>query len=229
MPFIVITKFLVWPCLEKNKDGTLQITRHSSISLLNIQSFNPGAHSASRRRASHLADCLNNKRARNHTAPFVALTETWLKSCINESQLDIPGYNHFRCDRGARTGGGVLLYSHEELPISSVLTYDDKYCQALICTDEKDKSVICVLYRPPEFLALEFRSRLDYMDQYIANTDSDFQLHLLGNFNLPIIRWCTNYLSTGGSSSALETKKVLPCSLISCQNLYSAYILGPHR
>ena len=124
MQFIVITKFLVWPCFEKNKDGTLQITRHSSILLLNIQSFILGAHSAFRWKASHLADCLNNKWARNHTVPFVALTETWLKSYNDESQLDIPGYNHFRCDRGAKTG--VLLYSHEELPISSVLKYDEK-------------------------------------------------------------------------------------------------------
>ena len=104
--------------------------------------------------------------------------------------MAIPGYNLFRCDRSARVGGGVALYSHDELPITNVQTYDDKYCQALICTCESQKLFICVVYRPPECPTLSFRSCLDFIDQYIAQgADGEYQLSLLGDFNLPIIGW----------------------------------------
>ena len=62
--------------------------------------------------------------------PFIAATETRLKSYIADAQLQIPGYTLSRCDRDKRVGGGVLFYSHQDIPVTSCKTYDDGTCEA---------------------------------------------------------------------------------------------------
>ena len=140
-----------------------------SIWLLNIQSFNPSANSTSKWKLSYLKDCLNKERANYHVVPFVAFTETWLKSYTDDAQLDIPGYNLNRCDRGARVGGGVLLYCYEQLRISAVQTFTDKYCQSLMCCCESQKTIICVLYRSPECPTSSFKDLLGFLDNKSLN------------------------------------------------------------
>ena len=142
--------------------------------------------------------------------------------------MAIPGYNLFRCDRSARVGGGVALYSHDELPITNVQTYDDKYCQALICTCESQKLFICVVYRPPECPSLSFRSCLDFIDQYIAQgADGEYQLSLLGDFNLPIIGWSNHSIFPGGSACSIETAGLLLDFM--SENLCTQHVFHPTR
>ena len=150
-----------------------------------MQSFNPSTSSASKWKVSYLARQLTEELARNHSIPFVVLTETWLKSHIEDAQVEIPGYNLFRSDRSSRVGGGVLLYSHEKLPITQVKTYDDQICQALICKCESTISIVCTLYRPPDGSVFSFRSCLKFIDDYIADDLDDHELSLFGHFNLP--------------------------------------------
>ena len=142
-------------------------------------------------------------------------------------QVEIPGYNLFRCDRGARIGGGVLLYVHEKLPITNVQTYDDKFCQAVICTSELQKSFICVIYRPPECPVTSFRSCLDFIDQYISDGNSTYQLSLLGDLNLPIIGWSSNIIHPGGSSCSVESASLLLDFM--SENLCNQFINEPTR
>ena len=92
---------------------------------------------------------IEGERAKKHSLPFIALSETWLKSYISDAQLHIPGYALSRCDRQGRVGGGVLLYSHEDIPVSSVKTFDDGVCQALFVTFLTAKICIANVYRPP--------------------------------------------------------------------------------
>ena len=169
---------------------------------------------------------LKDVRSKNHSVPFIALTETWLKSYIDDAQLDIPGYNLFRSDRSARVGGGVLLYSHENLPISNVKTYDDQICQVLICTCETSKTVICVLYRPPDAAVLSFRSCLDFIDDYIKDIRDEYVLTLLGDYNLPVVNWTTHSMSNGALSQ-LESAGLLLDFM--SENLCSQYVLQPTR
>ena len=61
---------------------------------------------------------IQEEKRKNHSLPFIALTETWLKSYMSDAQLHIPGYTVSRSDRGSRVGGGVLLYSHVNIPVS---------------------------------------------------------------------------------------------------------------
>ena len=48
-----------------------------------------------------------------------AIAETWLSSDIFDSELIIPGYNLFCCDRD-RHGGGVAIYVHSSLTVSLI-------------------------------------------------------------------------------------------------------------
>ena len=54
----------------------------------------------------HLMSYIECEKQDNHLIPFVALTETWLKSYVSDAQLQIPGYDITRCDRESRVGGG---------------------------------------------------------------------------------------------------------------------------
>ena len=195
--------------------------------MLNIQSCNPSAHSTSRWKIPQLCSELKIEEDKKHSVPLVALTETWLKSYIEDAQVEIPGYNLFRCDRGARIGGGVLLYVHEKLPITNVQTYDDKFCQAVICTSELQKSFICVVYRPPECPVTSFRSCLDFIDQYLSDGNSTYQLSLLGDLNLPIIGWSSNIIHPGGSSCSVESASLLLDFM--SENLCNQFINEPTR
>ena len=172
--------------------------------LLNVQSFNPSTSSAFKWKVSYLARQLTEELTRNHSILFVVLTETWLKSHIEDAQVEIPGYNLFRSDRSSRVGRGVLLNSHKKLPITQVKTYDDQICQALICKCQSTKSIICTLYRPPDGPVFSFRSCLKFIDDYIADDRDDHELSLFGDFNLPLINWSTNTISSGGVVATTE-------------------------
>ena len=206
---------------------TNEVAEHSSIWLLNIQSFNPSVHSTSKWKLSYLKDCLNKERANYHVVPFVALTETWLKSYIDDAQLDIPGYNLYQCDRGAGVGGGVLLYCHEQLPISAVQTFIDKYCQALMCCCESQKTFICVLYRPTHCPTSSFKGLLGFLYKYITKYDENYQLSILGDFNFPRINWPLNSVFPGGSVSSGESASLLLDFM--SDNLCTQHILEPTR
>ena len=119
------------PHSPSSSSSSEQFSAVSSAWLLNAQSINPSARSSSRWKIPYLTELLNKAKSNNRTVPFIALTETWLKSYIDDAQLNIPGYNVFRSDRNARVGGRVILYSHEKLPITNISTYDDQICQVL--------------------------------------------------------------------------------------------------
>ena len=192
-----------------------------------MQPFNPSTSSASKWKVSYLARQLTEELARNHSIPFVVLTETWLKSHIEDAQVEIPGYNLFRSDRSSRVGGGVLLYSHEKLPITQVKTYDDQICQALICKCESTKSIVFTLYRPPAGSVFSFRSCLKFIDDYIADDRDDHELSLFGDFNLPLINWSTNKISSGGAVATTEAAALLLDFM--AENLCCQYVSSPTR
>ena len=89
----------------------------SRVWMLNVQSINPSANSRCRWKLPYLKKKLAKK---SENIPFIALTETWLKPYITDAMVDIEGYNGFRSDCSIMTGGGVLVYCHERIPITNV-------------------------------------------------------------------------------------------------------------
>ena len=91
--------------------------------------MNPSANSPCRWKIKELKSFIVQENTKRHLLPFVAITESWLKSCITDAQVHIPHYEVSRSDRNKRTGGGVILYSHEAIPLTECLTCDDETCQ----------------------------------------------------------------------------------------------------
>jgi hypothetical protein len=97
-----------------------------------LLSFNPSTQSAGRWKLQDLVGHLDEQRELGHVFPFIAITESWLKSYHSDDQLQVPGYSLARSDRSKRTGGGVMLYSLTSLSVSVSETLDDSVCQGVI-------------------------------------------------------------------------------------------------
>ena len=152
---------------------------------------------------------LKSQKISQKNIPFIALTETWLKPYITDAMVDIEGYNVFRSDRSTRTGGGVLLYCHERIPITNVQRYDDRTCQALLCTYEISNSILCVVYRPPGCPEQNFKSCTSFISDYCDSVSDDFELNILGDFNFPRVNWSSHTVLPGGSESEQRSTKLL--------------------
>ena len=138
----------------------------------------------------------------HHLLPFAAITESWLKRSITDAQVHIPHYEVSRSDRNKRTGGGVLLYSHEAIPLTECLPYDDETCQALFCRFDSIKVCIAVIYRPPDAPDSSFAGVIKFLDKCIKDVDDDrYQFNLLGDFNFPDIDWQSLVAFPGNSRS----------------------------
>jgi len=104
---------------------------------------------------------------------FVAVTETWLWADHTDAQVNISGFNVSRSDRRSRGGGGVLLYSHENYPISEVEKYDDSFCQCLFAKFDSLKMAVFVVYRPPNTDRESFRGCLAFVRDCIEGRLDD--------------------------------------------------------
>ena len=171
---------------------------------------------------------IEGERAKKHSLPFIALSETWLKSYISDAQLHIPGYALSRCDRQGRVGGGVLLYSHEDIPVSSVKTYDDGVCQALFVTFLTAKICIANVYRPPSAIHSSFNKAINFLDDaYRSLEDESFQLWMVGDFNFPNIDWSSLSVNPGGSADSTQSSLLL-LNFMS-KHFLNQYVSSPTR
>ena len=171
---------------------------------------------------------IENERKQKHVIPFIALTETWLKSYIADAQMNIPGYITSRCDRDKRVGGGVLLYSHEDIPLSSCEIFDDSVCQALFAVFHTVKMCVAIVYRPPNASQSSFQNIMKFLKNNIAELDDDsYQFCISGDFNFPLIDWQSLSVSSGASSDTANSANCL-LSFMS-DSLMNQYVTVPTR
>ena len=146
---------------------------------------------------------VEEKRRSGHLFPFIAITESWLKSYLSDAQIQIPGYSLSRCDREKRHGGGVLLYSLSSLPVSSSGCFDDGICQGLYNIYPSAKLFVAVIYRPPDASISSFSKLLDVLKQAIEElAEHDYDIFLTGDFNLPQVDWESLKIHSGGTSDS---------------------------
>ena len=150
---------------------------------------------------------MQNERSKNHSIPFIALTETWLKSYIKDAQLHIPNYVVSRSDRDKHTGGGVLLFSHQNIPVSEKFEFDDGICQGLICKFDTVKMYVIAAYRPPDASNESSAALIEFMSSMIEMGDHSYTLCITGDFNFPNIDWDTFSVSSGGQSDSYISGK----------------------
>lgn len=137
-------------------------------------------------------------------ADIICLTETWLSAKIDSCELfDCKKhFNIYRCDRGARCGGGVLIAVSD-----TVLSFPIHITNALelvlveIQTCSK-KLILGVCYRPPS-CSPTFADDLHDVIHMITLRYPNSPFLLLGDFNFPNMVWsnvrsyCHSFSSEG--------------------------------
>ena len=171
---------------------------------------------------------IEDEKSKNHSLAFIALTETWLKSYISDAQLHIPGYSVARSDRDARVGGGVLLYSHVNLPVSECKSFDDGTCEGLFSTFSTIKTCVAVAYRPPNASLSSFKALLSFFSTCISSINDDsYDIMMTGDYNLPLIDWQTNCVQPGGTQEIQQSAQDFLTFL--SDHLLSQYVMCPTR
>lgn len=141
-------------------------------------------------------------------ADVVALTETWLSAKVSSSEIlhCQKSFHFYRCDRGTRAGGGVLIaiadtYHSFSVPISSHLE--------IVCAGIRLKhrdTIFCVCYRPPNASASFCNDLHDVLNNITLRFPKS-SLFLLGDFNYPKIVWTQS--CPGDLGSSRETAEFL--------------------
>ena len=165
--------------------------------LINIQSINPSASSQCRWKIHELEALIRDEREHNKFPAFIALTETWLDPHIANAQVQLDHYDITRTDRGERVGGGVMLYSHESIPVTDTRSYDDGTCQGIFCEFATIDVYIILIYRPPQACTPSFSKVIGFIKECVAAAADLSRICLLGDFNFPYIDWSTGTVNSG--------------------------------
>ena len=99
------------------------------------------------------------------------------------------------------------------MPTTEVKTYKDSYCQAIACTCETSKTIITLVYRPPNAETRSTKNMFEFLNEYISeiNKGDEYDVLSLGDFNLPNISWPTTSLVPGYPSTTNDAADALMC------------------
>ena len=83
------------------------------------------------------------------------------------------------------------MYVHEDLPISNPVTYDEYYCQAVLCTIKESNTILVNAYRPPDTSAESTADLLRFISKYILEVSGENHMDIIftGDINLRNINW----------------------------------------
>ena len=150
---------------------------------------------------------------------IIGITETWANDSILDAELQLEGYQLFRCDRNnEHKGGGVLLYVRNLLNPSEFRT-NSLYGEHIWC--RIGKLVIGVCYRSPNLgiVGQGNSSKLRAVLQEVADKD----VLIMGDFNYPNIDWKTG---TAYHFADPDTQEFIQ-TIEDC--FYSQHVLCPTR
>ena len=131
----------------------------------------------------------------NSTGPptiAISITETWLKSYVQDAEISIAGFSLFRSDRPERRGGGCALYIKDEVTITKTFTISDRQHSLVLAYSEPKHILFACLYRPPDSEDTAFHSLMDTLQEKIAeftNGNRSPDIFITGDFNLPLMNW----------------------------------------
>lgn len=96
----------------------------------------------------------------------LGLSETWLDESVMNSEVEIPGFKHFRRDRNRR-GGGVMVYVPEQFKVVRRKELEDDAVEALWIEVRMVNMVVlvCNVYRPPNTPAVWFDDFASMMEK----------------------------------------------------------------
>ena len=116
---------------------------------------------------------------------IICITETWLHSEIQDTELCIPNYELIRLDRD-RHGGGVAIYVANHLPYITLVR--GPYSLEFLCISVKynvsKTFIICVFYRPPSSPVSLFDTFSLVLEELCIPMYSTFLI--FGDFNVDV-------------------------------------------
>ena len=196
----------------------------NNIIVINAEGIDPSINSKCGWKLPYFIE--NHINTSNTFIPAIAMAESWLKPHISNAQIHIKNYQIVRADRKERDRGGALLFIHEDLPISNQATYDEFYCQAVICSIQSSNTVIACVYRPPNTPYESTTKLLNFLSGYVQKVSSKEHMDIIitGDLNLPGIDW--NNLTVTGNDHKRSAHSLL--SFMS-EHLLSQYVDTPTR
>ena len=141
--------------------------------------------------------------------PFLVITETHLNPNIFDAEVQIKNYNLQRADRADnRKGGGVAIYSHDSIAISSVEMFSDKHCQAVLLYSESHNFIISGVYRPPDAPLGSFTNMITKIQDFI-NKYNNPDIMIQGDLNFPNVIWSNSTIKSGKSTEDNKSAQLL--------------------
>ena len=123
----------------------------------------------------------------NRRYEIFAATESWLHENIPDEIVKLPNYNHFRCDRPDRPGGGVCVWVHSTLNVKRLNQINQpSYLESVWLCFPVAKILFVCLYLPPTFA---FKERTQTESFIISNFDvfltsfPNFDIIITGDLN----------------------------------------------
>lgn len=149
-----------------------------------------------------------NKRQELHSvidscdADIVVLTETWLSAMVRDNEIFYGSkrFNVYRCDREARSGGGVLIAITDALISFSVNVPCDLEIAWVCVVMNFKRCILGICYRPPQ-CSSSFVNKLHDAIHLVITRFPDSPIFLFGDFNFPNIVWLDHYPVPSLSSS----------------------------
>ena len=121
----------------------------------------------------------------------LVVCETWLTAETPSSFVDLPGFNFFRSDSGdGIRKHGVGMYVSAKLTSSEV---EVAMKNVLIVYLEEWSIYLVAVYRPPSYLENDNECLISFLSEYCYGRN----VILLGDFNLPSIKWSEEYTLNG--------------------------------
>ena len=134
-----------------------------------------------------------------------------------------------RADRKNRERGGTLMYLHETIAFTDEKSFDNDYCELVVCTTKPSDIIIASLYRPPDTSDDLFSEMIEFLQRYIDESTKvkHKDIIIMGDFNLPCISWSDISIHKHFSKNTTDSAKTL-LSFMS-HNFLSQYIDTPTR
>ena len=125
---------------------------------------------------------------------IVSITETWLVGGMSSSYVDLPGFKFFRGDvRGSVRKHGAGLYvksNYTSVPV------DVHIPNVVVVFVREFDTYIISCYRPPSNTENDDSAFMTFLNEF----SSGRTVILMGDFNLPTLRWNDEELLVGGET-----------------------------
>ena len=98
----------------------------------------------------------------------IMLTETHLSIDIEDSEVNINGWNVLRGDRSNRKCGGSIIYTKDGLTVANESNFSNDYCDVVAVYISNRNIAMISVYRPPSCPTAKFSEVISYMEKWLS-------------------------------------------------------------